>query len=643
MIMNKVEKFVRENFDKVKKSGDNYIVSCPFHDDKSPSLSIHDQNGYYLCFSCNQRGNFKELSEKVSSNGFSTDSNAIIPKETRKSIVGAFSQQKKFKKDKNFNEQVALVLGYIKHTKENWDNIEKPNHWKKEVATKNVCWDWHTSNWVFYDRDDDGDIDFIKWHKGKQYGNTKSRWFPAANIKKQTPLLVITEGEKDFLSIESIRGGTITSTTGAKSHPTVEELKDFEKVLILYDNDEPGITGAEQLAYELALQKIPNVYIAEWGDVPEGFDATDATEEQIKEAIANCKKYDLREKLDIFTIGDFLDNEEDEQEIIVDKVMTRGGVTTIAGSDGVGKSFLALQFALACATGTEFLGFKVNKPYKVLLVQFELSNQELRSRLRVMYNNMDATIKNPGLLDIKGIGENSVFVDNWTMIDGSLISNDYDVLIVDNLYTSTEKDVQNNQELAKLLSKIALIKNKYDIGIMLINHHTKMTQETKTLNKDMIRGGKSFTDFVSNSIQVAQSNLAHDLKIFKLTKCRSQQADILNVPFCMEFDEDTLHFEKLNAIENESVHYVDIKKKPEFQAFKHLKSYATAQTINSKKYPAILNIEQIKAYIEGELGRNPKTTYAWINRLIEFGLFERVSHGHYLIKNYKYLDTDDTH
>ena len=61
------------------------------------------------------------------------------------------------------------------------------------------------------------------------------------------------------------------------------------------------------------------------------------------------------------------------------------------------------------------------------------------------------------------------------------------------------------------------------------------------------------------------------------------------------------------------------------------------QTINSKKYPAVLNIEQIKGYIEGDLGRNPKTTYAWINRLIEFGLFERISHGNYLIKNYKYL------
>lgn len=636
--MSKVKLFLDNNFEKIKKSGDNYITNCPFHDDNSPSFSVHAQNGYYLCFSCGEKGNFTELTSKLGNTDTSIDTQTFIPKQTRKSIVRAFSQQKKFKKDKMFNEQLGLVVGYIKYTEENWDELEKPNHWKKEETIKNACWDWHTSSWVFYDRDDSGDIDFIKWHKGKQYGNTKSRWFPNANLKKKSPLLVITEGEKDFISIESIRGGAITSTTGAKSHPSVEQLKDFDKILILYDNDEPGIQGAEQLAYELAIQKIPNIYIAEWQDMPEGFDATDATEEEIKEAIANCKKYDLKEKLDIVTLTDFLDSSDEEQEIMVDKVMTRSGVTTIAGSDGVGKSFLALQFALACASGGDFLGFKVNRPYKVLLVQFELSNQELRNRLKIMYNSSEYNIKNPWHLDIKGIGENSVFVDNWTMIDGSLISNDYDILIVDNLYTSTEKDVQNNQELAKLLSKIATIKNKYDIGIMLINHHTKMNQDTKTLNKDMIRGGKSFTDFVSNAIQVAQSNLSHDLKIFKLTKCRSQQADILNVPFCMEFDDNTLAFKRLNAIENESVHYVDIKKKPEFQAFKHLKSYATDKTINSKKYPGVLNIEQIKAYIEDDLGRNPKTTYAWINRLIEYGLFERIAHGHYQIKNYKYLD-----
>ena len=135
--MNKVEKFVRENFDKVKKSGDNYIVSCPFHEDNSPSLSIHDQNGYYLCFSCNQRGNFKDLASKMDSTDISSNSHQIIPEQTRKSIVGAFfATKKKFKNDKKFNEQVSLVQTYIKTTKDQWDTpkaitLEKTHRFKK--------------------------------------------------------------------------------------------------------------------------------------------------------------------------------------------------------------------------------------------------------------------------------------------------------------------------------------------------------------------------------------------------------------------------------------------------------------------------------------------------------------------------------
>lgn len=636
--MNKVSDFVEKHFDKVKLSNENYITNCPFHDDKTPSLSIHQQNGYFLCFSCGEKGSFSKLRSKLGDMDTYTKSDTNTFKPVKKADKSASSKQKFSLKNKKFNEQVSLVLGYIKYTDEHWDELEKPDHWTKEVALESVCWDWHTKSWVFFDKDEDDNIDFIKWHKSKQYGNTKSRWFPRKNLDTNYELLVIVEGEKDYVSMQSFRGGCISSTTGAKSHPDVSELVKYKNIMICYDNDEAGIDGAEKLAYELAMHKAENIYIAQWQNVDEGADVSSCTKDEVREAIANSVKYDLRKELDIFQLESFLEKDDDQQEIMVDKIMTRGGVTTIAGSDGVGKSFLALQFALACISGTEFLGFNIKKQYKVLLVQFELSNQELRNRLKTMYSFFSKDIKNPGYLDIKGVTENSVFVDNWTMIDGSLSSNDYDILIVDNLYTSTEKDVQNNQELSKLMSKIADIKNKHNIGIMLINHHTKMSADTKTLNKDMIRGGKSFTDFVSNALQVAQSNLSHELKIFKLTKCRSQQAEILNIPFCMEFDENTLCFNKLNAIENEAVHYVDIKKKPEFQAFKHLKSYANPMTIKSVKYPAVLDIKQIKAYVEDELGRNPKTTYAWVNRLIEYGLFERISHGHYSIKPFKYLD-----
>ena len=38
--------------------------------------------------------------------------------------------------------------------------------------------------------------------------------FRQRNVKKQAKLLVITEGEKDFISIESIRGGALPLLLG---------------------------------------------------------------------------------------------------------------------------------------------------------------------------------------------------------------------------------------------------------------------------------------------------------------------------------------------------------------------------------------------------------------------------------------------
>ena len=148
--------------------------------------------------------------------------------------------------------------------------------------------------------------------------------FQKRNLDDNYELLVIVEGEKDYISMQSIRGGAITSTTGAKSFPDVREIVKYKRILICYDNDEAGIDGAEKLAYELCINKAQNVYIAEWQNMDEGADVSSSTEIEIKDAIANCTKYDLREKLDIFQLDSFLERDEEEQEIMVDKIMTRG-------------------------------------------------------------------------------------------------------------------------------------------------------------------------------------------------------------------------------------------------------------------------------------------------------------------------------
>lgn len=45
------------NYLEVKRAGKNFLSLCPFHNDKSPSLSISPDKGLYHCFSCGASGN----------------------------------------------------------------------------------------------------------------------------------------------------------------------------------------------------------------------------------------------------------------------------------------------------------------------------------------------------------------------------------------------------------------------------------------------------------------------------------------------------------------------------------------------------------------------------------------------------------
>ncbi|MGA7270068.1 MAG: CHC2 zinc finger domain-containing protein, partial [Acidimicrobiia bacterium] len=49
---------------KVKRSGRSFMAICPFHEEKSPSMSLDSARGLYHCFGCQKGGDvFTFLSE----------------------------------------------------------------------------------------------------------------------------------------------------------------------------------------------------------------------------------------------------------------------------------------------------------------------------------------------------------------------------------------------------------------------------------------------------------------------------------------------------------------------------------------------------------------------------------------------------
>lgn len=50
---------------KLTKSGTNYTASCPFHEDRNPSFSVHPGKQIYKCFSCGRGGNVFSFLQEI--------------------------------------------------------------------------------------------------------------------------------------------------------------------------------------------------------------------------------------------------------------------------------------------------------------------------------------------------------------------------------------------------------------------------------------------------------------------------------------------------------------------------------------------------------------------------------------------------
>ncbi len=246
-----------------------------------------------------------------------------------------------------------------------------------------------------------------------------------------------------------------------------------------------------------------------------GYDVTDSIEKfgdtsEIDQLIDEAEEFQIpRRGYKIMSAEKLIEADFKPPEPIIDQILYENGIGLIAGTDGVGKSLIALQAACSIALGVPFLDyFEVPRPRQVLLIQLELENGDLLQRFKKQQgwfnNNYSKHVDNWSNLQMSIIEQDTkMFIDQWDKIEATIIENQFNdsVLIIDNLYTSTNKNVSDNTELSMLLSRISEIKRRYELTMILVNHHNKGTYQQKMLSKDMIRGGKVMTDFATNVFQ----------------------------------------------------------------------------------------------------------------------------------------------
>lgn len=161
----------------------------------------------------------------------------------------------------------------------------------------------------------------------------------------------------------------------------------------------------------------------------------------------------------------------------------------IAGEPKTRKSYLALDIALSVATGTDCLGtFPVKKKGPVLLVQEEVSDAEMRKRLRYIASSKDlgGTVEHSGeTISVHLPDPVGLYLRNRQQFDLSnvesleALTREVDrlgirLIILDPLQMMLgELDLNKDSQMRPVLQNLLRLKEATGCGIMIVHHYAK--------------------------------------------------------------------------------------------------------------------------------------------------------------------------
>lgn len=495
--------------------------SCPWHSDKTPSFIWNGKENCAHCFSCNrnygildlymeQGLTYIEATERLfkevginygfGEKGIQTEPNYRYPKQERKDRT---------------NVEKYLELRKISKKTLDYADIQSDIY-------GNIVFPYYDSNDV---------LKSMKYRLGRKFIKEKDRakcWFQKDadfspllfNMNRIDPSkpLLIAEGELDSLSvIEAGYPNAVSVPNGCANTKWIEYnwewLEQFDKIILWFDNDEPGIKARNDVIYRLGTWRTYYIEINEPNYSIEGRPLKDANEilyflgkakvlEYINKPfevpvervldLAEAEEFDIESAEGLYTGIKDLDNQ-------IYKLVF-GTLNIVTGKSGSGKSIFVNQIAIcqALQQGYDVFVFSGELPPPILRNWVEINmigkecitmkdnyarimNKDKREQMRNWYKNRILVYDNDSDLTATSIlnkmeevarkcGTRVFLLDNLMMID---------------LECNEEGRLQAEKDFTNKLINFA---KKYNVLVFLVAHPRK-TGETRLTKEDIAGSG----------------------------------------------------------------------------------------------------------------------------------------------------------
>jgi len=307
-------------------------------------------------------------------------------------------------------------------------------------------------------------------------------------------------------------------------------------------------------------------------------------------------------------------------EWIVEGFLPLGFKAILSGTTGSNKSYASMELGMRVAdanvdSSSEFLSYKIPRPLKVLYIDVEVGQDEMLRR----YQRLEKSIEFLRQENFVMISLERSFVDAWSTIKDATVKLKPDLVIIDNLYSSSDKNMSKQQELKPVLKNIDELMALTGVTPLLIHHFNKATGEMG-MEIDRMQGASTLQNWAEYIILLSYTNV-QDLRLMKVAKSRgTAQSEEL---YGIRWDSETYTLKMAGIIDD-------------YQ--RYLKSENSI-----RQWESVLDKMEEKfdtkdwVHLVIDMGLSRETAFNWLRELQTIGMIKKVKHGHYIKSGMKIL------